>query len=105
MDVLHAIAIARRSRFLALLFHFSRFVLSFCQVQTVPPCAFLTFFQRPPLGPAVPSHPSFRRCSARRNEFMPGTKHRLVTLAGPPLAVNMARFLIMRKIQTEKEKL
>lgn len=42
---------------------------------------------------------------ARRNEFMPGTKHRLVTLAGPPLAVNMARFLIMRKIQTEKEKL
>lgn len=43
--------------------------------------------------------------SARRNEFMPGTKHRLVTLAGPPLAVNMARFLIMRKIQTEKEKL
>lgn len=42
---------------------------------------------------------------ARRNEFMPGTKHRLVTLAGAPLAVNMARFLIMRKIQTEKEKL
>lgn len=42
---------------------------------------------------------------ARRNEFMPGTKHRLVTLAGAPLAVNMARFLIMRKIHTEKEKL
>lgn len=42
---------------------------------------------------------------ARRNEFMPGTKHRLVTLAGPPMSVNMARFLIMRKIQTEKEKL
>ena len=42
---------------------------------------------------------------ARRNEFMPGTKHRLVTLAGAPLAVQMARFLIMRKIQTEKEKL
>lgn len=42
---------------------------------------------------------------ARRNEFMPGTKHRLVTLAGGPMSVNMARFLIMRKIQTEKEKL